>query len=434
MALLPRLVALRRGARHLRAQLGRHAARLLVVERVTRIEARVVRVGVERVLVGAQPLEQAAGLRSRRRARAPSGRASRAARRGRSRRRGASSPAGPSESSAPARRRSEISASRVLSGVEDVVGHPVLAVVPRRPRPRRESRRAARRRRSRSARTARAPRRRPRRSGSVKPFTTAGWSPKPGAERTKPSTFTQRSTRSSSPNSSTIRRSASSPVRAPPRSPPRRSRSAPTTPAWPIGPTPERYASPPCTRTGTSFGRNGSGGNSGISRPSSRSRSSAVTARASRAGARQFAQAVRDVVQSLGAEPARPLTEEERWRRTNGRLRGQPVKEVEREGASHRRAPRRRARSVQRRGRAEALAARRPSCRSDSSSTSPPFDSSTRPRWASWSRRDPVWATDALCSRRPVSRRGAHCRSPGSTVTSPSIRRSRTRSRPADRS
>src|SRR5204863_9229385 len=42
---------------------------------------------------------------------------------------------------------------------------------------------------------------------SVKPLITAGWSPKPGAERTSPSTLTQRSTASSEPSSSRIRRS-----------------------------------------------------------------------------------------------------------------------------------------------------------------------------------------------------------------------------------
>src|SRR5205823_5922742 len=42
---------------------------------------------------------------------------------------------------------------------------------------------------------------------SVKPLITAGWSPKPGAERTSPRTLTQRSTASSEPSSSRSRRS-----------------------------------------------------------------------------------------------------------------------------------------------------------------------------------------------------------------------------------
>src|SRR5438034_136965 len=60
-----------------------------------------------------------------------------------------------------------------------------------------------------------------------------------------------------------------------------------------MGPTPERYASPPWTRTGRRSGRNGSAGNCGISSLSSRTRSSAPTSSPSaapsarRAGARK---------------------------------------------------------------------------------------------------------------------------------------------------
>src|SRR5262245_17796327 len=50
--------------------------------------------------------------------------------------------------------------------------------------------------------------------------------------------------------------------------------SPPTTPRAPIGPIPERYASPPWTWTGTSAGLKGKAGICGISRPSSFTRAS----------------------------------------------------------------------------------------------------------------------------------------------------------------
>ena len=86
------------------------------------------------------------------------------------------------------------------------------AAARRSPRPRRACSPGAPRRRSPNAHSGRVRSPYTSMTRSENPLTTAGWSPKPGADRTKPSTLIQRSTASSVANASTIRRNTSSAV------------------------------------------------------------------------------------------------------------------------------------------------------------------------------------------------------------------------------